>query len=125
MIAVVWQFDVKAGSEKEFEEFFGADGEWTAVSRQARSYLGSSFLRDQNRPLRYLVIEYWSELVVSERHRAFESNALAALERRRDAMATAVEPLGVFTALDVPERVGPTWSRQSKTSSGTRKRSTS
>ena len=24
-----------------------------------------------------------------------------------------MEPIGVFSALDVPERVGPTWSRRS------------
>jgi hypothetical protein len=123
MIAVVWQFDVKGGSESQFEDFFGAGGEWAAVSRHARSYIGSSFLRDQNRPSRYLVIEYWSELVVAERHRMFRSDELATLERRRDAMVNAVEPLGIFTALSVPERVGPTWSQEVKPSPGPRKRS--
>ena len=29
MIAIMWQFDVKAGREPEFEESDGADGEWT------------------------------------------------------------------------------------------------
>src|SRR5262249_13649124 len=32
MIAVVWQFDVKAGLEREFEEFLGVNGEWTRLS---------------------------------------------------------------------------------------------
>jgi quinol monooxygenase YgiN len=121
MIAVVWQFDVKTGQEHQFEEFLGANGEWTKASRHSRSYLGSSFLRDQNLPTRYLVIEYWSELVASERYRKFRSNAIATLERRRDAMADAVEVVGVFTALNVPERTGPTWSQRSKVSSATGK----
>jgi len=111
MIAVVWQFDVKKGLESEFEEFLGVNGEWTKVSRQTRSYVGSSFLRDQNRPRRYLVIEYWSELVVLEKYRPFRSNAIAKLERRRDAMADSVVAMGVFTALNVPERTGPAWSQ--------------
>jgi len=125
MIAIAWQFDVKEGQENLFEEFLGANGEWTKASQHARSYLGSSFLRDQNRPRRYLVIEYWSELLVSEPYRRFESNGMAALERRRDAMAERVEPLGVFTALNVPERTGPAWSQRSKAaaSSGKRPRS--
>src|SRR5438067_6411228 len=60
MIAIAWQFEVKPGHGKEFERFYGADGEWTAVNRHSRSYLGTSFLRDQTRPAFYMVIEYWS-----------------------------------------------------------------
>jgi hypothetical protein len=110
MIAIVWQFDIKSGSEEQFEEFYGVDGEWTAVNRHSRSYLGTSFLRDQSRSSRYLVIEYWSEMVVYEQHRAYKTDELALLTKRRDDLVAAVEPLGVFTALDVPDRAGPTWS---------------
>jgi heme-degrading monooxygenase HmoA len=113
MIAIMWRFEVKNGSESEFEEFYGADGEWTAVNRHARSYLGSSFLRDQNRSSHYIVIEYWSEMVVYEEHRAYRSDAIDSLEERRTALVKSVEPMGVFTALDVPERSGPTWSQRS------------
>lgn len=114
MIAVVWQYDVKSGQEREFEEFFGADGEWTASNRHTRSYLGTSFLRDQNRPLRYLLIEYWSEMVVYEQHRTYRSDAISALEQRRDELVDGFEPLGIFSALNVPDRAGPTWSQREK-----------
>jgi hypothetical protein len=107
--------------ESQFEDFLGVNGEWTKVSRHTRSYLGSSFLRDQNRPRRYLVIEYWSELVVLEKYRPFRSNAIATLERRRDAMADAVVARGVFTPLNVPERTGPAWSQRSRVASSTGK----
>jgi quinol monooxygenase YgiN len=112
MIAIMWQFDVKKGREAEFEQLYGADGEWTAMTRNTRSYLGSSFLRDQNRSARYILIEYWSEMVVQERHRAYGSEAIASLEGRRTALVESVEPLGIFTALDVPDRAGPTWSQR-------------
>lgn len=113
MIAVMWQFDVKKGKEKEFEELYGADGDWTALSRQTRSYLGSSFLQDQNESTRYLLIEYWSEMIVYEQHRAFRSEAIASLEERSRALVDSIEPLGIFTALNVPDRFGPTWSQRS------------
>jgi hypothetical protein len=112
MIAIMWQFDVKAGRESEFEELYGADGAWTAMNRQTRSYLGSSFLNDQNRPSRYIVIEYWSEMLVSEPARGSRATAVAAFEEKRTALVEAVEPIGVFTALNVPDRWGPTWSRR-------------
>jgi len=112
MIAIVWQFEVRNGQEPEFERLYGVDGEWTTTNRHTRSYLGSSFLRDQTSSSRYIVIEYWSEMVVYERHRAYRSAAIAALEERRSALVESVEPLGIFTALDVPDRAGPTWSRR-------------
>lgn len=113
MIAIVWQFEIRTGREKEFEELYGAEGEWTAASRLSRSYLGTSFLRDQNRASRYLVIEYWSEMLVYERHLTDLSVERKELEAERDRFVVRMEPMGVFSALDVPERVGPTWSRRS------------
>jgi len=113
MIAVMWRFDVKPGREKEFERLYGADGEWTARNRQTRSYLGSSFLRDQNEPSRYLLVEYWSEMLVYEQHRGTRLAAIESFEELRAELVSAVEPLGIYTALDVPDRWGPTWSRRS------------
>jgi hypothetical protein len=112
MIAIVWQFEVKTGREAEFEHFYGVDGEWTAVNRHSRSYLGSSFLRDQSRSSRYLLVEYWSEMVVYEQHKKYKQDERAALDEKRDELIASVEPLGVFSALDVPDRAGPTWSRR-------------
>src|SRR6188768_2259618 len=112
MIAVMWQFDVKKGREKEFEELYGADGDWTALNRQIRAYLGSSFLHDQNQSSRYLLIEYWSEMLVYEQHRASRSAMIAAIETRRAELVDTMEPLGIYGALDVPDRWGPTWSQR-------------
>jgi hypothetical protein len=121
MIAVRWQFDVQKGLESRLEEFLDVNGEWTKISRHTRWYRGSSFLRDQNPPRRYLVIEYWSELMVLEKDRTFRSNAIASLERRRDAMADSVVARSVFTALNVPERMGPAWSQRCRVAPSTRK----
>ena len=112
VIAVVWQFQVKPGSQQAFEKFYGADGEWTAVGRRSRSFLGSSFLRDQARDTNYLLIEYWSEMVVYERHQRSTANDVRELETRRDELCESVLPLGIYTGLDIPDRFGPTWSRR-------------
>lgn len=112
MIAILWQFEVKKGREAEFEDFYGTDGAWSGANRLTRSYLGTSFLRDQNRPSRYMVIEYWSEMLVHEPHRSYRSDTLESLEARRAELVESVEPMGIFTALDVPERTGPTWSQR-------------
>ena len=113
MIALVWQFDVKAGQNEQFEAFYGADGAWTALSRRSRSFLGSSFLRDLAIGHRYLVIEYWSEMVVYEKHHAAFQDETQRLEKQRDVLVDVAQPLGLFNVLDVPERAGPTWSQRS------------
>ena len=112
MIALVWQFDVKAGQNDAFESLYGADGAWTALSRRSRSFLGSSFLRDLAMSNRYLLVEYWSEMVVYEKHHADFQDETDDLERQRDRLVEQTIPLGLFNALDVPERAGPTWSQR-------------
>ena len=112
MIAVVWQFQVKAGKQQEFEQFYGADGAWSILARRSRSFLGSSFLRDQASDTSYLLVEYWSEMVVYERHRKSLVTNIRTIEERRDELCDTIVPLGIFSALDVPDREGPTWSRR-------------
>ena len=113
MVAIVWQFTIHENTSDEFERFYGADGEWTRLSRKSRSFLGSSFLKDLAVPTRYLLVEYWSEMLVYEKHAADFRREIDLLEIRSHDFVHGVESLGVFTALDVPDRVGPVWSRRS------------
>ena len=112
MVAVVWQFETRDDSASEFEKLYGADGDWTKLSRRSRSFLGSSFLKDLATPNRYLLVEYWSEMFVYERHLADFGDEVKDLEAERDRFVARMEPLGIYNALDVPERSGPTWSRR-------------
>jgi hypothetical protein len=112
VIAVVWQFDVRPERRTDFEKFYGADGDWTTMSRRSRSFIGSSFLREFTAEPRYLLIEYWSEMLPYERHRVDLSEEIDELEQARSELVLSTTPLGVFTALDVPDRFGPTWSQR-------------
>jgi quinol monooxygenase YgiN len=110
MLAVVWQFEVQPGREDDFERLHGADGDWTSLSRRSRSFLGSSFLKELVNPRRYLLVEYWSEMFVYEKHLADFSADVEELRTRRADMVVETTTFGIFDALDVPERFGPTWS---------------
>ena len=55
---------------------------------------------------RYLLIEYWSEMLVYEQHRASRSAVLEAIETRRAELVDVMEPLGIYSALDVTGPVG-------------------
>jgi hypothetical protein len=112
VIALVWLFEIRPGQAEEFERFYGADGEWTALSRRSRSFLGSSFLKDLASETRYLLVEYWGEMVVYEKHVSDFQRPIDLLQQERDRFVERVDALGVFNALDTPARVGPTWSRR-------------
>jgi hypothetical protein len=113
VVAVVWQFDIRPGASEVFERLYGADGDWTKLSRRSRSFLGSSFLRELGSETRYLLVEYWGEMVVYEKHLVSFDDELKDLEQKRVDVVENMQNLGVFTALDVPDRTGPTWSRRS------------
>ena len=114
MVAVVWQIDVRPSLTEDFERFYGADGPWTKLSRKSRSFLGSSFLKDIARPERYVLVEYWSEMVVYEKHLEDFRSEAKTLETERARFVVKIESVGLFNALNVPSRSGPTWSRRSK-----------
>jgi len=113
VVAVVWQFDIRPEAANDFERLYGADSAWTKLSRRSRSFLGSSFLKAMGSDTRYLLVEYWGEMVVYEKHLVDFSEKLNALEEQRALLVERMETVGVFTALDVPTRVGPTWSQRS------------
>jgi len=113
LVAVVWQFETLPDRSADFERFYGADGSWTKLSRRSRSFLGSSFLRAIGSDTRYVLVEYWGEMVVYEKHLADFTEQVKKLEEQRALIVERMETVGVFTALDVPDRVGPTWSRRS------------
>jgi hypothetical protein len=111
---MVWEFQIAEGTQEEFEKFYGVGGPWADLARRDRSYLGASFLRDLGDPHRYVLTEYWSETVIYERHRHQYQSEVLRLEEQRNALVTAATPLGVFQALDVPERTGTTWSTRTR-----------
>ncbi len=52
-------------------------------------------------------------MVVYEKHHSTFEAELKILERQRDELVESGQPLGLFNALDVPDRAGPTWSQRS------------
>ncbi len=52
-------------------------------------------------------------MVVYEKHVADFSDEVKTLERQRERFVVSMENIGLFTALNVPDRTGPAWSRRS------------
>ena len=59
MFVVLWEFEVKLGSENRFEKVYGAQGEWADLFGSDRSYRETRLLRDAARALIYVTMDFW------------------------------------------------------------------
>jgi heme-degrading monooxygenase HmoA len=69
----VWQYDVRPGTEAEFEAAYGADGAWARLFRTSDGYLGTELFRSLDVPGRYLTTDRfvtladWHEFLAEHR----------------------------------------------------------
>jgi heme-degrading monooxygenase HmoA len=59
MFVILWEFEVKPGSEDRFEIAYGPGGAWVRLFHRDPHYRGTQLLRDPSRTLLYFTIDYW------------------------------------------------------------------
>jgi hypothetical protein len=60
MFLVLWEYEVKPGSEKAFEKVYGPDGDWARLFRTGSHYQETRLLRDPFRLNVYLTLDSWT-----------------------------------------------------------------
>ena len=60
MLVRVWQYDVRAGQEAEFERLYNGSGAWAQLFGRSAGYLGSELYRAVEQPRRYLTVDRFS-----------------------------------------------------------------
>jgi hypothetical protein len=60
MFLVLWEYEVKPGSEKAFEKVYGPDGDWARLFRTGLHYHETRLLRDPFRLNVYLTLDSWT-----------------------------------------------------------------
>jgi hypothetical protein len=66
MFVALWEYEVKPGCEKRFEEAYGPDGGWVRLFRSDANYHETRLVRDTLRRGVYLTMDFW------ESRRAYE-----------------------------------------------------
>jgi heme-degrading monooxygenase HmoA len=111
MFLILWQFEVKAGLEKEFEKVYGPEGAWTTLFRGSPAYRGTRLLRDTSLPGRYYTMDFWTSQLEFEAFRGENAAAYAELDRRCEALTESESHVGSFEFLEpakVPSRTHET-----------------
>jgi heme-degrading monooxygenase HmoA len=56
---VIWEFVVRPGKEKLFEQIYGPDGDWAQLFRHGKGYRGTRLTRDCDKSRCYLTLDFW------------------------------------------------------------------
>ena len=97
---VLWEFLVRAGMEKEFENVYGPEGEWAQCFRRGQGYFGTELSRDLTNPQRYVTIDFWRSQAAYEAFKLQHAAAYTAIDKKCQQFTMSERELGRF------ERVG-------------------
>ncbi len=97
---IVWEFRVKAGLEKQFEQTYGPHGVWAQLFHRGQGYLTTELARDQKDPGRYLTLDFWTSRTAYERFRQQHLAEYQQLDKLSEAMTETELEVGRF------ERIG-------------------
>lgn len=59
MFVILWEFEVKQGSEERFQRVYGPEGAWAQLFQRDPHYRGTKLLRDVARPDHLFTIDCW------------------------------------------------------------------
>jgi heme-degrading monooxygenase HmoA len=95
----IWQYEVAAGRERDFERIYGAGGEWDILFAASDGYLGTELYRCIGTSGRYITVdrfssaEAWHRLLDQQGHRYVELDRLAGATTSSERELAAVEGL--------------------------------
>jgi heme-degrading monooxygenase HmoA len=99
MFLVLWEYDVKPGSEEQYERVYGPDGDWARLFRREAAYQRTLLLRDALRDGIYVTCDFWETRAAYKAFRLANSDAYLALDKSCEALTISEREIGVFEEL--------------------------
>jgi len=94
VIAILWEFLVRADKRDEFEQHYSAAGTWAQFFAASVAYHGTTLLAGEGN--RYITCDRWDSLESYEEFRRARADEYAALDRRFEALTLSERSLGIF-----------------------------
>ena len=95
MLVVLWEYEVRAGAEAQFEALYGSDGDWVKLFRDHPGYVDTQLLRGEQ-PRHYLTIDRWGSAAEYDRFLAAEHARYARINALGDTLTLAERCLGRY-----------------------------
>ncbi|MGC1482713.1 MAG: hypothetical protein WA789_02870 [Candidatus Acidiferrum sp.] len=96
MFLVLWEYDVKPGSEEVFESIYGPEGDWAQLFRHDPAYQRTLLLHDRLRGRNYVTCDFWETRKAYKEFRLRNSDAYHALDKRCEEFTLAEREIGAF-----------------------------
>jgi heme-degrading monooxygenase HmoA len=92
----IWEFHVRDGMEKQFEEAYGAEGSWVQLFRQNDGYVSTELSRDAKDLQRYVTLDFWISREAYERFQDTRKVEYAAIDRECEPLTESETEIGGF-----------------------------
>ena len=99
MFVILWEFEVKPGCEKRFENSYGPDGEWARFFRRDPRYRDTRLLRDAVRSNRYLTLDAWDSREAYENFQRENREEYHALDVSFESLTARETHVGSFVRI--------------------------
>lgn len=96
MFVILWEFEVKPGSEPAFERAYGAQGDWVRLFQSDSRYRLTYLLKDISRPQIYFTMDLWDSENAYENFKNVNRQAYLALDRQTEGLTLQERFVGAF-----------------------------
>jgi heme-degrading monooxygenase HmoA len=101
---IVWEFRVRPGMQRQFEEACGFHGEWVRLFRQDPAYIRTELIQDVREARRYLTLDFWASEAAYEAFRENRKDEYKSIDARYEQMTESEREVGRFFAFDADEK---------------------
>jgi heme-degrading monooxygenase HmoA len=97
MFVILWEFEVKPGSEDRFQRAYGPHGAWVQLFQRDPHFRGTQLRRDPARPLYYFTIDFWDSEAAYNQFRKENQESYAELDRGGETLTLQERHILSFT----------------------------
>lgn len=101
---IVWEFRIRPGVQKQFEEAYGFHGEWVRLFRQDPAYIRTDLIQDVHEARRYLTLDFWASEAAYEAFRESRKDEYKSIDAKCEQMTEAEREVGRFSWFDAGAR---------------------
>ena len=99
MFLVLWEYEVKSGSEKRFEDVYGPAGDWARLFRTDSHYRETRLLQDSFRSNVYLTLDFWTSLDSYEEFLATHKAEYQAIDALGENLTASERRVGAYESV--------------------------
>jgi len=93
---IVWEFRVKAGKRREFEQVYGPSGAWAKLFRNGKGFIRTELIRNLETARRYLTIDVWDSRETYLRFKRENRAAYGVIDEKCESLTEAERLIGTF-----------------------------